>query len=57
MHRLAEAPGMIDPAELTPLVARRGDVHQTRWLSPVLGSRAERCYGSIADQSKARRRV
>ena len=38
MHRLAEAPGRIAPAELTPLVARRGDVHQTRWLSPVLGS-------------------
>jgi hypothetical protein len=57
MYRLAEAPGMIDPAELTPLVACPDDVHQTRWLSPVLGSRAGRCYGSIADQSKARRSV
>ena len=29
---------MSDAAELSPLVARQGDVHQTRWLSSVLGS-------------------
>ena len=55
MHRLAEAP--VDTAELTPLVARRGDVAHNRWLSPVLGSWAEPRRDSIADQSKARRRV
>jgi hypothetical protein len=57
MHRLAEAPGIIDPAEPAPLMAQRGDVHQTRWLSPVLGSRAGRPRDTIEDQSKARRSI
>ena len=55
MHRLSEAP--LDRTELTLLVARRGDVAHNQWLSPVLGSWAEPRRDSIADQSKARRRV
>jgi hypothetical protein len=74
MDGLAKAPGTIDPAELTGrpnarfmigdpvvalvLMARRGDTHQTRWLSRVLGSRAGgTSSGPIEDQSKARRRI
>jgi hypothetical protein len=66
--------GPIDPAELTRrpqgkfmighpgvalvLVARRGDTHQTPWLSRVVGSQAGSTSSApIEDQSKARRRI
>jgi hypothetical protein len=40
------------------LGARRGDLHQTRWLSRVLGSRAGAISsGPIEDQPNARRRT
>ena len=67
MRGLAEAPRVIDSAELTEqtasgpvvlLVARRDDGDQIRWLSPMLGSRAAGpCSYPIEDQSKARRSV
>ena len=67
MHGLAEAPRVIDSAELIEqtasgpvvmLVARRGDGHQTRWRFPMLGARAGgRCTDLIEDQSKARRSI
>ena len=67
MHGLTEAPRVIDPTELTEqtasgpvvvLVARRGDGHQIRWLSPMPGSRAGGpCRDPIEDQSKARRSI
>ena len=43
MHRLAEAPGRVDPAKLTPLVARRGDVH----TDPVAIARARIPGGTL----------
>jgi hypothetical protein len=69
MHGLVEAPGMIDPAELTEqtasgpgvalvLVARLDDGHPTRWLPRVPGSRAGGgSSGPIEDQSKASGRL
>jgi hypothetical protein len=69
-----ETIGPIDPAELTSrpkgkfmigdpvavrvFVARRGDTHQTRRRSRVLGSQAGPIsLGPIEDQSKARRSI
>ncbi len=67
MHGRTEVPRVINSAELTEqtlsglavlLTAPGGDGHQTRWLSPMLGSRAGGpCSDPIEDQSKARRSI